>query len=425
MPRISTGRELELSVVMPCLNERETLEVCIRKVQEYFERQGLAGEVVIADNGSTDGSQEIATRMGARVVNVPIRGYGAALDAGIRSARGRYVIIGDSDDSYDFADLGPFVDKLREGYDLVMGNRFRGGIKPGAMPWKNRYLGNPVLTGIGRVFFACPVGDFHCGLRGLSRQAYPTMELQTTGMEYASEMVIKATLLGLKIAEVPTTLSPDGRSRPPHLRPWRDGWRHLRFMLLFSPSWLFLYPGMALMAIGLCLTVALVPGPIPGPLGVLDVNTLLYSMVMVVAGFQACAFGLFSRVFAVSRGFMPAKRIHRWAVASITLELGLVCGAVLFASGVMGGFIGVYKWGQVAFGQLDARQSLRLAIPSALSICLGMQLALASFFLGVLQLDARRLNTRSKAAEEEQVVEAQLETPVESEPEVGAKDLGN
>ena len=242
---------LELSIVMPCLNEAETLEVCIKKAQNSLRENQLAGEVIIADNGSTDGSQAIAERLGARVVPVDRKGYGSALLGGIAAARGRFIIMGDADDSYEFTNLMPFVAKLREGFELVMGNRFKGGIKPGAMPPLHRYLGNPVLTGIGRLFFGCPAGDFHCGLRGFSKAAIDRLNLQTTGMEFASEMVVKGSLQGLRITEVPTTLSPDGRSRPPHLRSWRDGWRHLRFMLVYSPRWLFLYPGLLLMLVGL------------------------------------------------------------------------------------------------------------------------------------------------------------------------------
>ena len=241
---------VELSIVMPCLNEAETLARCIGKATRFLDESGVAGEIVIGDNGSTDGSIEIAERHGARVVDVPIRGYGAAVYHAALAAKGRYVIMGDADDSYDFSALAPLVAKLRDGYDVVMGNRFLGGIRPGAMPWKNRYIGNPILSSIGRLFFRCPARDFHCGLRGFSADAFRRMDLRTTGMEFASEMVIRATLLGMRITEVPTTLDPDGRSRPPHLRPWRDGWRHLRFMLLFSPRWLFLIPGLALMLTG-------------------------------------------------------------------------------------------------------------------------------------------------------------------------------
>ena len=242
--------EIELSIVMPCLNEAETLEQCIRGALDFLEQNGITGEVIVADNGSTDGSQEIGVRARARVVDIEPRGYGSALIGGITAARGRFVIMGDADSSYDFSNLMPFVQKLREGYDLVMGNRFLGGIKPGAMPWPNRYLGNPVLSSLGRLFFRSPIGDFHCGIRGFLRESVLKMDLRTTGMEFASEMVVKASSQKLRVIEVPTTLSPDGRSRPPHLRRWRDGWRHLRFMLLFSPRWLFLYPGILFMLLG-------------------------------------------------------------------------------------------------------------------------------------------------------------------------------
>ena len=253
---------VELTIVMPCLNEAETLEKCIVKARSFLERSGISGEVVIGDNGSTDGSIGIARRCGARVVDIPIRGYGAALNGAIIASRGKYCVMGDSDDSYDFSNLDLFVKELRAGADLVMGNRFLGGIEPGAMPWKNRYIGNPVLSGVGRFLFRAPAKDFHCGLRAFSRDAFLRMDLRTTGMEFASEMVIKATLMGMKIVEVPTTLSPDGRSRPPHLRPYRDGWRHLRFMLLFSPDWLFLYPGLVLMFAGLLLGAKLLASPV-------------------------------------------------------------------------------------------------------------------------------------------------------------------
>ena len=294
--------EFELTIVMPCLNEAETLEICIRKAQSFLEKNAINGEVLIGDNGSTDGSQEIARRNGARVVDVPVRGYGAALFHASLAACSKYVVMGDSDDSYDFTNLMPFLEKLREGYELVMGNRFKGGIKPGAMPWKNRYIGNPVLSGIGIVLFSCPVSDFHCGLRAYTVEAFRKMDLRTTGMEFASEMVIKATLLKMRIAEVPTTLSPDGRSRPPHLRPWRDGWRHLRFMFLCSPRWLFLYPGLAMIAAGLGLGAWLLPSR-REVFGVeLDVHTLLYAAIAVVVGFQAVAFALFARVFRAFAG---------------------------------------------------------------------------------------------------------------------------
>src|SRR6266487_2781972 len=278
---------IEFSIVMPCLKEAETLATCIQKAKRSLEENNVEGEIIIADNGSTDGSQEIAEQHGARVIDVQARGYGSALMGGIAAARGKYIIMGDADDSYDFSTLEPFVEKLRAGYDLVMGNRFKGGVKAGAMPALHRYLGNPVLTAIGRVFFHSPCGDFHCGLRGFAKDAVLRLDLRTTGMEFASEMIVKATLHKLQITEVPTTLSPDGRSRPPHLRSWRDGWRHLRFLLLYSPRWLFFYPGALLMAAGIALCGWLLPGPRHVSSVTLDVHTLLYAAAAIVIGFQA------------------------------------------------------------------------------------------------------------------------------------------
>jgi hypothetical protein len=297
--------DLELTIVMPCLNEARTLESCVRKAMDAMARHQIRGEVVVGDNGSTDGSQAIARKLGARVVEVPARGYGAALMGGIAAARGRYVLMGDADGSYDFTDLMPFVDKLREGYDLVMGNRFLGGIQPGAMPALNHYLGNPVLTTIGRLFFHTPAHDINCGLRGFSKAAAQRMNLQTTGMEFASEMVVKASLLQMKTCEVPTTLSPDGRGRPPHLRRWRDGWRNLRFMLLYSPRWLFLYPGLGLLMAGVLLCAWLLPGPRKLGAVTLDLRTMLYAAMMALMGFQAVLFAVSSKVFAISEGLLP------------------------------------------------------------------------------------------------------------------------
>ncbi|HUJ71047.1 MAG TPA: glycosyltransferase family 2 protein, partial [Verrucomicrobiae bacterium] len=289
---------VELSIVMPCLNEAETLATCIQKAQQWLAANHVEGEVVVADNGSTDGSREIAARLGAHVEPIATRGYGSALQGGIQAAKGRFIIMGDADDSYDFGNLQPFLDKLREGYELVMGNRFLGGIEPGAMPPLHRYLGNPVLTGIGRLFFRSPCRDFHCGLRGFNREAILKLDLRTTGMEFASEMVVKATLNKLKVTEVPTTLSPDGRSRPPHLRSWRDGWRHLRFLLLYSPRWLFLYPGFGVMLVGLLGGLWLLRGPLTvGNVG-FDVQTLLYCAAAVIIGFQAVVFAVFTKIFA-------------------------------------------------------------------------------------------------------------------------------
>lgn len=381
--------ELELSVVLPCLNEAETLGRCIEQAEQVMEENGIPGEVIVADNGSTDGSREIAERMNARLIRVEERGYGSALAGGIGAARGRYVIMGDADESYDFSHIPRFLEKLRDGYELVMGNRFRGGIEPGAMPTSHRYLGNPVLTGIGRLFFGCPSGDFHCGLRAFNRGAITRLDLRTTGMEFASEMVVKATLHGLRIAEVPTTLSPDGRSRPPHLRSWRDGWRHLRFMLLCSPRWLFLYPGIALILVGLLVTAWLLPGSRHVGQLTFDVHTLLYAVAAILVGFQAVLFSVLSRVFAMTAGLVPEtpvwQRLFRWT----TLEVGLLVGGVLFTTGVVGSFCAVAIWGSGSFGPLDPVKTLRLVIPAAGTIVLGCQVILSSFFLSILGLNRK------------------------------------
>jgi glycosyltransferase involved in cell wall biosynthesis len=382
---------LELSIVIPCLNEAETLGTCIQKAQQWLRKHGVRGEVIVGDNGSTDGSQEIARCFGARVIEVPIRGYGAALYHATRAAQGRYVIMGDADDSYDFSDLLPFLEKLRQGFDLVVGNRFKGGIKPGAMPWKNRYIGNPVLTGIGRVFFGSASGDFHCGLRGFSAQAFRAMDLRTTGMEYASEMVIKATLMRLRIAEVPTTLSRDGRSRPPHLRPWRDGWRHLRFMLLYSPRWLFLYPGIAFMLAGLAVSAWLWPGPRALGHVVFDVHTLVYAAAAVLIGFQSVLFACLSKTFAVTEGLLPADPKFTRLFRYLNLETGLLAGALLVVLGLGGSLAMVWFWSTRSFGELDSTTTLRFVIPSVLSLALGCQTILSSFFFSLLGLRVRGL----------------------------------
>jgi hypothetical protein len=381
--------EIELTVVMPCLNEAETIERCIRKAQGWFAESGTKGEVVIGDNGSTDGSQDIARGLGARVVDVPVRGYGAALDGAVRAARGRFVVMGDSDDSYDFSKLTPFLEKLREGYDLVMGNRFRGGIHPGAMPFKNRYLGNPVLSGIGRLFVRSPAGDFHCGIRGFSVDAFRRMDLRTTGMEFASEMVIKATLGGMRITEVPTELHKDGRNRPPHLRPWRDGWRHLRFMLLYSPNWLFLYPGLALLAVGTALGVWLWPGPrVVGPVG-LDVHTLVYAAFMVLVGFQATLMAVFARAYAVKAGLRTDAGWFARVWRRVALEGGIVAGIALMLLGLGGAAFAIRAWQAAGFGALQPGDVLRVVVPSGLLLTLGAEVLFGSFLLGVLDLDVR------------------------------------
>ncbi|MBP7148130.1 MAG: glycosyltransferase family 2 protein [Acidobacteria bacterium] len=387
--RTGAAGQIEVSVVLPCLNEAETLRTCIEKARRALREAGIDGEVIVADNGSTDGSIEIADSEGARVVPVERKGYGSALGAGIAAARGRYVVMGDADDSYDFLDLPKFVFKLREGYQLVMGNRFAGGIKPGAMPPLHRYLGNPVLTTIGRVFFTSPCRDFHCGLRAFDREAILGLDLRTTGMEFASEMVVKATLHGLRVTEVPTTLSPDGRSRPPHLRSWRDGWRHLRFLLLYSPRWLFLYPGILLTLAGLAVGAWLVPGPRRVGSVTFDVHTLLYAALAVVLGFQSICFAFFTKIFAITEGLLPEdprlNRLFRY----VTLETGLVVGAALILAGLAGSLFAVSEWGRGAFGPLEPTHTLRLAVPAFTALAVGVQIVFASFFLSVLGLRRR------------------------------------
>lgn len=380
---------IELSVVMPCLNEAETIGACIRKARAALEQANVAGEVIVGDNGSTDGSVEMAERLGAKVVRVKAKGYGSALMGGIAAAVGKYIVMGDADDSYEFGHIPRFLEQLRNGADLVVGNRFRGGIKPGAMPTLHRYLGNPVLSALGRLFFKSPVGDFHCGLRGFSAEAYRRMDLRTTGMEFASEMVVKATLLGLSVAEVPTTLSPDGRSRKPHLRTWRDGWRHLRFLLLYSPRWLFLYPGFLLMFAGAAITLWLLPGPRSIGSVKFDVHTMVYATAFVLLGFQSIAFAVFTKVFAISEGLLPPDSALDRLFRYITLELGLALGAALMTSGLAISVYAVGTWGAKDFGPLDYSVTMRLILPAALLLTLGVQTVFASFFLSVLGLRRR------------------------------------
>ena len=376
--------QLELTILMPCLNEAETLGRCIAKAQAYLVRAGVVGEVLIADNGSTDGSQAIARRLGARVVEVPAPGYGAALQGGIASARGRYVIMGDSDDSYDFSALDLFVDRLRQGFALVMGNRFKGGIMPGAMPPLHRYLGNPVLTAVGRAFFHAPCGDFHCGLRGFSRAAALELDLQCAGMEFASEMVVKASLAGLAIAEVPTVLSPDGRTRPPHLRSWRDGWRHLRFLLLYSPRWLFLYPGLVMMAGGALLSACLLPGPRTVAGVTFDVHSLLYALTAMVIGYQSVTFWIFARVYGERERIVPPDPRFDRLVAQLGLERGLVAGLLLLLLGLGLGVAALDVWRAQDYGALYASRTLRLVMPSAAVTILAFQTVYFVFFLSFL-----------------------------------------
>jgi len=379
----------ELTILMPCLNEAETLETCVCKAQSYLEKSKICGEVVIADNGSTDGSREIASRLGARVVPVETRGYGAALLGGTKAAQGQYVIMGDADDSYDFSSLDPFVEKLRQGYDLVMGNRFKGGIRPGAMPFLHRYVGNPILSAIGRLFFRSSIGDFHCGLRGYRRDSLLALDLRTTGMEFASEMVVKASMGELKIAEVPTVLYPDGRSRPPHLRTWRDGWRHLRFLLLYSPRWLFLYPGILLMITGLILSLLLLPGTRDFMGLKLDINTLFYAALMIIMGFEAVNFAVFTKVFGIQEKLLPEDPSLDKILDRVGLERGLLLGVIMVLGGLAMSILAVANWEERSFGPLNPAQSLRLVIPGGVLLTLGLQTILSSFFLSILGLKRR------------------------------------
>ena len=377
---------LELTILMPCLNEAETLAICIEKAQNFLTHNGIRGEVLIADNGSTDGSQDIARRYGARVVDIPSRGYGAAISGGIDAALGRYIIMGDADDSYDFSNLQPFVTKLRDGYDLVMGNRFKGGIAPGAMPKLHKYLGNPVLTFVGRLFFSSPCNDFHCGLRGFSRSSIQSLHLCTTGMELASEMVVKATLHGLKITEVPTTLSKDGRSRAPHLRSWRDGWRHLRFLLMYSPRWLFFYPGLCLFFAGLFGMVLLTPGAVRFRGVTFDVHTLLLSGTATIIGFQVLLFAFLAKQYCILYGFHRPTAGTEALLSFLTLERLLLAGLVLTGGGVAGTAWSAFSWGHHHFGNLDYEIMMRILVPSSVALVIGVQMMFYAFLAGIIAL---------------------------------------
>jgi hypothetical protein len=381
---------MQLTILMPCLNEAETLGTCIGKANAWIARSGIQAEVLVADNGSTDGSQELARSLGARVVAVSQRGYGAALYHGSLAARGAWIIMGDSDDSYDFGRLDAFVARLKEGYDLVMGNRFLGGIAPGAMPWKNRYIGNPVLTWIGRLLFNCPVRDFHCGLRGFTKEAFLRMDLRTTGMEYASEMVIKATLFGMRVCEVATTLSKDGRSRPPHLRPWRDGWRHLRFMLLFSPRWLFVIPGAMITVASLVVYLALLAGPVALGGVVFDIHTLLFAEAGIILGALALSTGVGVRLFGMREGLLKQHPLLEWVYRSPVLEVGGGAGLILLVVGMLMGAMAVSDWATAGFGALVPGKVIREVSLSTLLFILGGIVLMTSLLIGFLSLPTRR-----------------------------------
>jgi glycosyltransferase involved in cell wall biosynthesis len=389
MTTLADDQSVELTVVMPCLNEAETLATCVDKALAALRENGIAGEVLVADNGSTDGSQEIAVAHGARVVPVPLRGYGAALNAGITAARGKYVLMADADDSYNFAHIPRFLAELRKGADLVMGNRFAGGIGPGAMPVLHRYLGNPALSWMGRTLFKTPVGDFHCGIRAFSRAAYEQLELRTTGMEYASEMVVKSSLLKQRIVEVPTTLQKDGRSRPPHLKTWRDGWRHFRFLLMYSPRWLFLFPGLALMLGGFALMAWLLPAERPLGHVNLGVDTLAYAAAAVLLGFQLVFFGIAAKVFATTEGLLPEdESFNRW-FQYVTLETGLIVGVLIFLTGIGIAISSVVSWSHAGYGSLPPVEMMRRTLPAMLCLMLGTEICFASFFLSLLGLRRR------------------------------------
>ncbi len=379
----------ELTIVMPCLNEAETLAICVQKAIRALKENGIAGEVIVADNGSKDGSQEIARANGARVVDVPIRGYGAALSAGIHAAKTPYVLMLDADDSYDFSHAPRFLEELRNGAGLVMGNRFRGGIEPGAMPMLHKYLGNPVLSLIGRVLFSSPAKDFHCGMRAFSREAFQRMDLHTTGMEFASEMVVKSALLGIPIREVPTTLKPDGRSRPPHLRTWPDGWRHLRFLMMYSPRWLFLYPGLLLMVAGFGASVWLWPRERAIGAVHFDANTLVYSMACLMLGYNTVLFAVMAKVFAVTTGLLPEDdKFKRW-FGRVKLETGLVVGAGIFIVSLAATVWALLFWEHTGYGPLRMDHMLRITLPSAMGMVFGVETCFASFFLSMMGLRRR------------------------------------
>lgn len=383
---------VELTVLMPCLNEAETLATCITKARNWIKNSGIAAEILIADNGSTDGSQEIAKDLGARVVNVPVRGYGAALFHGATAANGSYIIMGDADDSYDFSNLTKFMDNLRKGHDLVMGNRFatKDSIEPGAMPWKNRHIGNPALSFIGRLFFQIPIRDFHCGIRGFSKKSFIDMDLRTTGMEFASEMVIKAKLLGMKISEVPTTLSKDGRSRPPHLRPWADGWRHLRFMLSLSPNWLFVIPGCLLLLSGLTIYAPLLLGPIQFSGFQLSTNSLFLTQALIILGYLCLIFGFATKVVGAREGLIPPDKLTKILIESKTFEIGATLGIGMFLAGLYFVWNSFSVWAGTGFGELEPDViAAQISATSLLLISGGMTIA-SSLTFGLLSLPLRR-----------------------------------
>lgn len=380
-------KKLELTILMPCLNEAKTIATCIAKAQKSLRENNIDGEVLIADNGSTDGSQEIAKKCGARVIDVEVKGYGSALIEGTKSAYGKYIIMGDSDDSYDFSNIMPFLEKLREGYDLVMGNRFKGGIEKGAMPWSHRYIGTPILSFLGRLFYKSKISDFNCGMRGYKRKSILKLDLKTTGMEYASEMIVQATLNKLKITEVPTTLKKDGRDRPPHLKSFRDGWRHLKFLLIYSPKHMFLLPGLLLIIFGIL-------GMIVTNLHIesvnLGVHTMLYSGAAIVIGFQTIIFFILAKVYAINSGMHPKDDKVINTLKEITLEKGVILGILFIIIGFALSIYAVIKWKNASYGHLNPLEIMPITIPAADLLIIGVELVFASFLLGVLNIKHKK-----------------------------------
>jgi glycosyltransferase involved in cell wall biosynthesis len=379
----------ELSVVLPCLNEGSTVGGCIQQILTTFAENNICGEVIVADNNSSDNSREIARDMGARVVTIKEKGYGSALRGGIREARGKYIVMGDADGSYDFTQIPVFLQELRSGNELVMGNRFAGGIQPGAMRPLHQYFGNPLLSGIGRLFFKTPLHDFHCGLRGFSKAAYERLGMRTTGMEFASEMIVKASLFKLRTCEVPTTLSPDRRPGRSHMRSWHDGWRHLRFLLLYSPRWLFFYPGLAMLMGGIALALWLLPGPRRvGPV-FLDVHTLLYAVAAILTGFQVVLFAIFTKIFGITEGLLPEDARLTRAFQIFNLEKGLLLGAALLTTGIGIGSYSLQLWNRTGFGPMNPVIVVRVVAAAMVTITLGVEIIFSSFFLSILGLNRK------------------------------------
>lgn len=386
---ITTSESIELSIVLPCLNEELTVGNCVKQATSFLAGSGVKGEVVVVDNGSTDRSVEIAEENGARVAHISQKGYGSALAGGFKAARGKYIIMADADESYDLVNLMPFVEKLRQGYDLVMGNRFKGGIKKGAMPWHHKYIGNPVLSFVGQLFFRTPAKDFHCGIRGFSKGAIEQMSLQTSGMEFASEIVVKASILGMKVAEVPTTLSPDKRDRPPHLRSFRDGWRHLRFLLIYSPRWLFLYPGIVLLFLGGIASLALFFGTVNIGFRPLDFHSFIIAGTVMTVGLSMVSFALITRVYAYNFGLLPSRPRFFSLFKFFNLEIGLISGVVLIAFGIILIVRAAILSYTPGFDSIGFGSSIRLVFGSSLAIIVGSQVILTSFVLSMLGLNPK------------------------------------